>query len=174
MTETIVEFYPTPVGQFAVAFDSSSHCLVASGFTNDISEIQQVAKLEQVRKNAATKTLDIEKFLFTYFEGIPQELPSLEGFIPSGTEFQMSIWKSLTEIPFGDQVTYSRLATLAGQPGASRAAGTACGSNSLALLIPCHRVVGANGKTGNYRWGSEIKHKLLEHEISVLTKYGLK
>lgn len=174
MTDTFVEFYRTPVGQFAAAFDSSTNCIIATGFTNDIYEMRELAGLQQTKKNTADKSLDLEKFLFSYFEGISQELPSLENFIPSGTQFQMSIWKSLTEIPFGNQVTYSRLAINSGSPGASRAAGTACGSNPLALLIPCHRVVGANGKIGNYRWGSEIKRKLLEHEMLLYTKYGFK
>lgn len=174
MSDTFVEFYPTPVGQFAVAFDSSSHGMIASGFTNDIFEIQQVADLRRIKKSTTYRTFDIEKFLFVYFESTTQELPLLEGIIPSGTEFQRSIWKSLTEIPFGERVSYSRLASNAQSPGAFRAAGTACGSNPLALLIPCHRVIGANGQIGNYRWGSETKRKLLEHERSFLERRGPK
>jgi methylated-DNA-[protein]-cysteine S-methyltransferase len=81
-----------------------------------------------------------------------------------GTEFQRAVWKVISEIPFGQVITYSELARRAGKPGAARAAGTACGKNPVALAIPCHRVVRTSGEDYGYSWGFERKKWLLEFE----------
>lgn len=91
-----------------------------------------------------------------------------------GTEFQRRVWQSLLEIPYGQTVSYSRLAELCGCGGAQRAVAGACGRNRLALIIPCHRVTAAKGALGGYSADSpiapppdnplEIKRRLLEHE----------
>ena len=83
---------------------------------------------------------------------------------PQGTDFQKSVWRALLEIPFGQQASYKEIATQIGQPGASRAVGSAVAANPIALLIPCHRVVPSSGGTGNYRWGPDRKLALLEAE----------
>ena len=83
---------------------------------------------------------------------------------PLGTEFQLSVWRTLLEIPLGQQVTYREIATRIGQSTASRAVGSAIAANPIAVLIPCHRVVPSVGGTGNYRWGTERKLALLEAE----------
>ena len=81
-----------------------------------------------------------------------------------GTEFQRAIWKVISEIPFGEVITYNELARRAGKPGAARAAGTACGKNPVALAIPCHRVVRTSGEDYGYSWGFARKKWLLEFE----------
>jgi O-6-methylguanine DNA methyltransferase len=83
---------------------------------------------------------------------------------PGGTDFQKSVWRALLDIPFGKLLNYKEIAKQIGQPGASRAVGSAIAANPIALLIPCHRVVPAAGGTGNYRWGSDRKLALLEAE----------
>lgn len=83
---------------------------------------------------------------------------------PEGTDFQQSVWRALLDIPFGKQLSYKEIATQLGQPGASRAVGSAIAANPIALLIPCHRVVPVSGGTGNYRWGPDRKLALLEAE----------
>ncbi len=83
---------------------------------------------------------------------------------PQGTDFQKSVWRALLDIPFGKRLNYKEIATQIGQPGASRAVGSAIAANPIALLIPCHRVVPAAGGTGNYRWGPDRKLALLEAE----------
>lgn len=80
------------------------------------------------------------------------------------TAFQQRVWQALTEIPRGETRTYAQLAAAIGAPTAVRAVGTACGANPLALLVPCHRVVGADGRLTGYRWGVERKRALLQLE----------
>ena len=81
-----------------------------------------------------------------------------------GTAFQEAVWRELSRIPPGESLSYAALAAQAGKPGAARAAGTACGSNSVAILIPCHRARRGDGSPGGYAWGLERKAQLLEKE----------
>jgi methylated-DNA-[protein]-cysteine S-methyltransferase len=80
---------------------------------------------------------------------------------PEGTPFQLSVWNCLCEIPFGETISYGELARRVGNPNASRAVGLANGSNPIAIVIPCHRVIGSNGKLTGYGGGLPIKEKLL-------------
>jgi len=80
------------------------------------------------------------------------------------TAFQWRVWKALQEIPYGETRSYGEVAAALGQPRAARAVARACASNRVALVIPCHRVVPAEGGTGGYRWGEERKRRLLERE----------
>jgi AraC family transcriptional regulator of adaptative response/methylated-DNA-[protein]-cysteine methyltransferase len=81
-----------------------------------------------------------------------------------GTAFQEAVWRELSRIPPGESLSYAVLAAKAGKPGAARAAGTACGANSVAVLIPCHRARRGDGSAGGYAWGLERKARLLERE----------
>lgn len=81
-----------------------------------------------------------------------------------GTAFQRRVWDALRRVPAGATVTYTTLAAQVGQPRAARAVAQACGANTLAVAIPCHRVVGARGALGGYRWGIERKRALLSRE----------
>jgi AraC family transcriptional regulator of adaptative response/methylated-DNA-[protein]-cysteine methyltransferase len=81
-----------------------------------------------------------------------------------GTAFQERVWRALRNIPAGTTRTYSELARVIGAPRAVRAVASACGANELAVVIPCHRVVGKSGKLSGYRWGVERKRALLERE----------
>lgn len=81
-----------------------------------------------------------------------------------GTAFQEAVWQELRKIPPGETRTYAQIAAAAGNPKAVRAAGTANGANTVAVLIPCHRVVRSDGSIGGYAYGSEIKRQLLDKE----------
>ncbi|KLI63202.1 bifunctional transcriptional activator/DNA repair enzyme AdaA [Aurantiacibacter marinus] len=81
-----------------------------------------------------------------------------------GTAFQQRVWQALREIPAGETLSYGQLAAKLGKPSASRAVGGANGANKIAVLIPCHRVIAADGKLGGYAYGLEIKRELLERE----------
>jgi methylated-DNA-[protein]-cysteine S-methyltransferase len=81
-----------------------------------------------------------------------------------GTEFQKNIWGVIQKVPFGKTITYTDMAEKAGKPRASRAAGTACGRNPVALFIPCHRVVRKQSEDYGYSWGPERKKWLLGFE----------
>jgi AraC family transcriptional regulator of adaptative response/methylated-DNA-[protein]-cysteine methyltransferase len=80
------------------------------------------------------------------------------------TAFQQRVWRALLEIPRGETRTYAQIAEAVGSPSAVRAVGTTCGANLLAVVVPCHRVVGADGRLTGYRWGTERKRALLEME----------
>jgi methylated-DNA-[protein]-cysteine S-methyltransferase len=86
-----------------------------------------------------------------------------------GTEFQVATWKSLAEIPFGKTISYGEQAALIGRPKAVRAVGGANGRNPVAIVLPCHRVIGANGSLTGFGGGIAVKQWLLQHEQSVIT-----
>lgn len=86
---------------------------------------------------------------------------------PAGTAFQQRVWALLREIPYGQTVTYGALAARAGNPKAARAVGMACNRNPIAILIPCHRVVGSTGRLTGYAGGLNVKQALLELEGAV-------
>ena len=81
-----------------------------------------------------------------------------------GTVFQRQVWSALRQIRSGQTVTYSQLAAAIGRPSATRAVAAACGANPTAVVVPCHRVIGADGSLTGYRWGVARKRELLERE----------
>ncbi|MBL8232705.1 MAG: methylated-DNA--[protein]-cysteine S-methyltransferase [Bryobacterales bacterium] len=83
---------------------------------------------------------------------------------PHGTPFQLQVWEQLQTIPYGQTISYGELAGRIGNPAASRAVGLANGANPIAILIPCHRVIGANGKLTGFGGGIDVKEKLLALE----------
>lgn len=85
----------------------------------------------------------------------------------TGTNFQVRVWNALLNIPPGKIMSYAQVARVVGRPGAARAVGHAVGSNPVALLIPCHRVIRANGGLGGYRWGVARKRALLAWEAAM-------
>lgn len=101
--------------------------------------------------------------LRAYFDG---DLAAIDA-IPTnatGTPFQKQVWKMLREIPIGRTASYGELAERLGKPGASRAVGLANGRNPVAVVVPCHRVIGSNGKLTGYAGGLDRKQWLLVHE----------
>ena len=97
-----------------------------------------------------------------YFQGVRQgfELP----LNPQGTEFQKKVWQALCEIPYAQVRTYGQIAATVDCPKGARAVGMACHHNPVMIVIPCHRVVGANGQLTGYAGGLNIKKRLLEIE----------
>lgn len=81
-----------------------------------------------------------------------------------GTAFQEAVWQALRAIPPGETRSYAQVAAMAGAPGAVRAVGSACGANTVAVIIPCHRVIRSDGATGGYAYGSQRKRALLDRE----------
>jgi methylated-DNA-[protein]-cysteine S-methyltransferase len=86
---------------------------------------------------------------------------------PKGTPFQKLVWGELVKIPFGETISYGELARRIGNPAASRAVGRANATNPIAVIVPCHRVIGANGKLTGYAGGIELKDKLIAWERAV-------
>ncbi len=107
---------------------------------------------------------DVRAQLGEYFAGtrVTFDLP----LHPTGTPFQLKVWQALTAIPFGETVSYGRQAAVVGAPSAVRAVGAANGRNPISIVVPCHRVVGANGSLTGYGGGLPAKQWLLAHEAS--------
>ena len=100
--------------------------------------------------------------LTEYFEGKRRafDLPAE----PAGTEFQSKVWRALTAIPYGETATYGQISAAIGQPKAARAVGMANHANPLPILIPCHRVIAADGRPAGYRGGKDAQAFLLGME----------
>jgi methylated-DNA-[protein]-cysteine S-methyltransferase len=118
------------------------------------------------KENAAALKEPVRQ-LRAYFAGELQnfDLP----LSPQGTDFQQKVWSELCRIPYGDTISYGELARRIRNPKASRAVGLANGSNPIPIIIPCHRVIGSNGKLTGYGGGLPIKEKLLALERRQLT-----
>ena len=101
--------------------------------------------------------------LEAYFEGALDAIDTIP-VAPGGTAFQREVWQALRRIPAGTTTTYGQLASILGREGASRAVGAANGANPIAIVVPCHRVVGANGTLTGYGGGLSNKRWLLVHE----------
>ncbi len=106
--------------------------------------------------------LEAKKQLEEYFEGKRREfdLPIKQ----EGTDFQKKVWKALCEIPYGETRTYKEVAKMVGNEKASRAVGMANNKNNIPIIVPCHRVIGSNGKLVGYALGLDVKKYLLDLE----------
>ena len=89
-----------------------------------------------------------------------------------GTAFQLKVWAALRRVPFGQTASYRQMACAIGQPAAVRAVASAIARNPVAVLVPCHRVVHSDGSTGRYRWGADLKKRLIQWERDVLAAKG--
>lgn len=154
--------YSCPMGQLLLAADDSA--LVQLRFDAE----KQLGSLPKDISFVETPVLQAAKrWLNIYFSGQePDFMPPLR---PTGTDFQQKVWQLLRQIPYGETTTYGEIArTLAVQQGQSRmsaqAVGGAVGRNPIAILIPCHRVIGASGKLTGYAGGLDKKRFLLSNE----------
>jgi methylated-DNA-[protein]-cysteine S-methyltransferase len=141
--------HPSPVGDLLVRADSDGR--LAELFTRHDGAAETDWPFE-----AITEQLD------AYFAGEREDF-ALE-LAPHGTPFQLRVWHELTKIPYGETIPYSELARRLGNPKAVRAVGLANGRNPISIVIPCHRVIGADGSLVGYGGGLERKKWLLEHE----------
>ncbi len=114
--------------------------------------------LREAHKESAAK-----RAMLAYFAGRLDAIDDLE-VASSGTEFQNRVWTALRRIPTGKTLSYGALAQAIGRPAAVRAVGLANGSNPIAIIVPCHRVIGANASLTGYGGGLERKRWLLDHE----------
>ncbi len=110
---------------------------------------------------------DVAEQLQGYFAGERTEFEV--ALRPAGTYFQRSVWDALKEIPYGETRSYGDIARAVGRPGASRAVGLANGRNPIAIIVACHRVIGADGSLTGYGGGLAVKRALLDLELSVVS-----
>ncbi|HES58506.1 MAG TPA: methylated-DNA--[protein]-cysteine S-methyltransferase [Firmicutes bacterium] len=112
--------------------------------------------------HAGARVAAVARQLEEYFSGERRRF-DLE-LAPQGTPFQQAVWREVSRIPYGETTTYGELAGRLGSPGAVRAVGAANGANPLWIVIPCHRVIGADGTLTGYAAGIAVKRRLLELE----------
>lgn len=132
--------------------------------TGDEEGISQVFFLDESPSVQASNPIldECVKQLGEYFENKRTEFDLRLN--PEGSDFQKSVWKELQSIPFGKTISYMDMAKRLGDPKVIRAAGTANGRNPIAIIIPCHRVIGTDGSLTGYAGGLRRKQWLLEHE----------
>jgi len=153
-----IQLINTPIGVMQLDFNSELE-LVAAEFKESVQTQTISNKLEfQEIKNVITQITE-------YFEGIRTSFDLK--LAPEGTEFQKRVWKQLQEIPFGKTISYQKMANHLGNPKVIRAAASANGKNPIAIIIPCHRVIGSDGSLTGYAGGLHRKKWLLEHENPV-------
>ncbi len=150
-------------GKIVVAASDQGVCSILFGDTQkQMSEelSQRFSKATLIRDNEALQQLVADVVAGIENPVLAQKL-SLD---IQGTAFQEKVWSALRRIAPGETASYSQIAASIGQPTAARAVARACGANPVAVLVPCHRVVGAGGNLTGYRWGVDRKRQLLEHE----------
>ena len=155
--------FDSPVGPLLLAgTDRALHFL-------SFASSRRAVRPRQGWKQAAAPFKEVERQLKNYFarELNKFDLPlSLEG-----SEFQLEVWKNLQLIPYGETISYGELARRIGKPDAARAVGLANGQNPIAIVIPCHRVIGSDGSLTGFGGGLPIKEKLLRLEASQVSLF---
>jgi methylated-DNA-[protein]-cysteine S-methyltransferase len=157
-----VDTIASPMGDLTIAERAGRVCLLHFGA--DGTAIDETLERWYPGEPRARRQVDsLRTLLSGYFQGqldvietVPVEL--------NGTEFQKHVWKALRHIPSGSTISYAELARRIGEPSAVRAVGAANGANPVALIVPCHRVIGSDGTLTGYGGGLDRKRWLLVHE----------
>jgi len=157
--DIVYSFHHTPFGECMIANTTRGICML--DFVDENREFI-LERFHEKWSNAhiqhdqdLTAPLAVSLFKFG---------PTPVKILLSGTPFQLKIWNSLLQIPFGQQTTYSAIAQQINQPNAARAVGSAIAQNHIAYLIPCHRVLRTDGGLANYKWSKNRKAQLIEWE----------
>ena len=154
-------FFESLFGNLISASTEKGVCYIA--FENDQLKAFSDLKLRFPNADFAEKEDDFQRNALSIFNEDWGNLETIKLHL-KGTDFQLKVWESLLKIPMGKLSTYGNLAQEVGSPKASRAVGTAIGSNPVAFLIPCHRVIQSSGKIGGYMWGSDRKQLMIGWE----------
>ncbi|UPQ75476.1 bifunctional helix-turn-helix domain-containing protein/methylated-DNA--[protein]-cysteine S-methyltransferase [Chryseobacterium nepalense] len=156
-------FSDSPFGKLIAASTEKGICYMA--FENDI--YKALGDLQSRFPNASfiERPDELQANALSIFNKDWTKLNTVKLHL-KGTDFQLKVWESLLTIPMGKLSTYGSLAGKIGHPNASRAVGTAIGSNPVAFLIPCHRVIQSSGKIGGYMWGPDRKQLMIGWESS--------
>lgn len=151
--------HDTPFGNALIAITPRGICKLS--FLDPVDSDFEIQELRCQWPNAAFRhsrqhTASVIAAIFD-LKRTPDRPLSL---LVTGTNFQVSVWKALLQIPAGEVTSYSQVATAIGHPNAARAVGQAVGANPIALIIPCHRVIQQSGQLGGYRWGETRKQAI--------------
>ncbi|QZO02550.1 bifunctional DNA-binding transcriptional regulator/O6-methylguanine-DNA methyltransferase Ada [Chenggangzhangella methanolivorans] len=151
------------LGSILVAASQRGVCAILLGDDPDAlarALQDRFPKAELIGGEPAFEALVAQVIGFVEAPGVGLDLP----LDIRGTAFQQRVWTALRDVPMGETVSYAELARRMGEPKAARAVGMACGANMIAVAIPCHRVVRADGGLSGYRWGAERKQALIDRE----------
>jgi methylated-DNA-[protein]-cysteine S-methyltransferase len=165
----------TPAGPFTI-LAGDDNAVRAAGFTTDVGRLlalvhpslrAEKAGPQRGRLVSPRPRPDlgpVTAAMRSYLDGDLAAIDEVAVEQRTGGPFLAHAWETLRQVKPGEPVTYTGFAELAGRPGATRAAATACARNAVALFVPCHRVIGVDGTLRGYRWGLDIKKWLLAHE----------
>lgn len=162
----LTDRFDTPIGEMVIVADHNGNLIATDWTEHEERMLRQLrrhygengSRLEPVRNpNGLTDAIT------SYFAGELEAIDKLP-VQAAGTPFQREVWRALREIPCGTTISYGELAARIGRPSAVRAVGLANGSNPVGVIVPCHRVIGADGSLTGYGGGIERKRWLLEHE----------
>ncbi len=155
-----ISYYPSPIGILKISFTASE--IRRIDFMDEVEDLDgNNGCFFENKKVRDTYNLIYDQ-LNEYFTGNRKDfdLPIMY----NGTDFQIKVWKYLSEIPYGEVKSYKEVAKAIGKPSSVRAVGQANSKNPLALIIPCHRVISSEGNISGYKGGKKRKKWLLEHE----------
>lgn len=153
----------TQLGPFTAIENDGA--VLASGWTGTIDDLVDIIhpSLRPLEFEARPELGDVTKAIVRYHEGDLTAIDAIPVRQKSG-DFLQHAWEALRSVPPGAAITYTEYARLAGNPAAIRAAASACARNAAALFVPCHRVLRQDGTLGGFRWGVQVKRRLLDHE----------
>jgi methylated-DNA-[protein]-cysteine S-methyltransferase len=154
--EIVYDFFDSPIGPFVVAAEDDAIAFLL------LPKDGRPAHVAPEWHRSPARLREARAQLAAYFAGklLTFDLP----LAPRGTPFQQSVWQQLRQIPYGDTTSYIELARRLGNPSAMRAVGAANGANPIAVIVPCHRVIGHDGKLVGFGGGLPAKQWLLDHE----------
>lgn len=153
------ETFRTPFGAFSAAVNDTG--AVAGTAFGDVTALARRLPVCDLAADAGA-VRPVREQVLAYFAGDRRAFDL--ALAPVGTSFQRRVWDALVAIPFGATRTYGELAAMLGRPHAARAVGRANATNPICLVVPCHRVIGANGSLTGFAFGEDIKRRLLAHE----------
>lgn len=165
--DVMIEIFSTRFGDLAIGCHQGEVCLCdwtsSRRYRGHLAALKKKIPAIETCYEDDRKLFDaVVRWIEMYLEG-SRELPAFKiGAV--GTEFQKTVWRQISAIPYGETFTYSGLASAIGCRSAIRAVASACGSNPVSLLVPCHRVIGADGSLTGYAGGLAVKASLLQLE----------
>jgi methylated-DNA-[protein]-cysteine S-methyltransferase len=163
MKELFVDYIPSPIGTIVIVVDGDKMCSL--DFEDYSERMMKLLKrrYDEVRLKQVADPLGFSTLIRNYFAGDYESLTAIP-VNTGGTPFQQQVWTALRGITTGQTLSYSRLAAVIGRPKAARAVGMAVSLNPVAIVLPCHRVLGSNASITGYAGGVDRKQWLLRHE----------
>ncbi|MEJ0104963.1 MAG: methylated-DNA--[protein]-cysteine S-methyltransferase [Bacteroidota bacterium] len=157
MADNFSTYYHSPVGILKISATET--------FVTEVSFFDKVEKTDARKKNLPPLLIHCIEQLIQYFHGERRQFELMIN--QEGTPFQVGVWNELMAIPFGKTISYLELARRTGDTKATRAVANANGKNNVAIIVPCHRVIGASGDLVGYGGGLWRKKWLLDHEAKI-------